>query len=102
MIQRLFYVWIPRHSRLLMIASALAFAVSCALYTQTVLLGGGRVGTLMTELMATIGSERRGSALTGIINLVLPLGAFLIALGVNRSLWKHRLGMQGKGYADFR
>ena len=102
MIQRLFYVWIPRHSRLLIIASAVAFAVSCALYTQTVLLGGGRVGTLMTELMATIGSERRGSALTGIINLVLPLGAFLIALGVNRSLWKQRLGMQGKGYADFR
>ena len=99
---RLFRVWVPRHSRLLVLAGALAFAVSCALYTQTVLLGGGRVETLMTELIVTVGSDRRSSAVAGLINLLLPFVAFTLALLINQSLWKHRAGMQGEGYADSR
>ncbi|MEL0223550.1 MAG: hypothetical protein VXA12_04810, partial [Gammaproteobacteria bacterium] len=61
--RRILMIWMPRHSRLLVLAFALAFAVSCALYTQTILLGGGRVETLMTELMVTVGGERRLAAL---------------------------------------
>lgn len=99
---RLFRVWVPRHSRLLVLAGALAFAVSCALYTQTVLLGGGRVETLMTELIVTVGSERRSSALAGLINLLLPLVAFTLAFLINQFSWRHRAGMQGEGYADSR
>ena len=99
---RLFRVWVPRHSRLLVLAGALAFAVSCALYTQTVLLGGGRVETLMTELIVTVGSERRSSALAGLINLLLPLVAFTLASLINQFSWSHRAGMQGEGYADSR
>ena len=99
---RLFRVWVPRHSQLLVLAGALAFAVSCALYTQTVLLGGGRVETLMTELIVTVGSDRRSSALAGLINLLLPFVAFALALLINQSLWKHRAGMRGEGYADSR
>ena len=100
--RRILLIWIPRHSRLLVLAFALAFAVSCALYTQTILLGGGRVETLMTELMVTVSGERRLAALTGLVNLLLPLIAFVLALWVNRISWSHRAGMQGEGYADFR
>ena len=46
--------------------------VSCALYTQTILLGGGRIETLMTELMVTVGSERRSAAL-GLIESAIAL-----------------------------
>ena len=100
--RRIFLIWMPRNSRLLVLAFALAFAVSCALYTQTILLGGGRIETLMTELMVTVGGERRSAALTGLVNLLLPLIAFGLALWVNRISWRHRAGMQGEGYADFR
>ena len=100
--RRIFLIWMPRNSRLLVLAFALAFAVSCALYTQTMLLGGGRIETLMTELMVTVGGERRSAALTGLVNLLLPLIAFGLALWVNRISWRHRAGMQGEGYADFR
>ncbi len=95
-------IWMPRISRLLVLAFALAFAVSCSLYTQTILLGGGRIETLMTELMVTVGGERRPAAVTGLVNVLLPLIAFGLALWVNRISWRHRVGMQGDGYADFR
>ena len=101
-VRRILIIWMPRHSRLLVLAFALAFSVSCALYTQTILLGGGRVETLMTELMVTVSGERRLAALTGLANLLLPLIAFALALWVNRLSWSHRAGMQGEGYADFR
>ena len=100
--RRIVLIWLPRNSRLLMLAMALAFAVSCALYTQTILLGGGRIETLMTELMVTVGSERRSAAITGLVNLLLPLIAFVLAMCLNRLAWRHRAGMQGDGYADFR
>ena len=100
--RQILLIWMPRHSRLLVLAFALAFAVSCALYTQTILLGGGRVETLMTELMVTVGGERRPAAVTGLVNVLLPLIAFGLALWVNRISWRHRVGMQGDGYADFR
>jgi putative thiamine transport system permease protein len=100
--RRIFLVWIPRNSRLLVLAMALAFAVSCALYTQTILLGGGRIETLVTELMVTLGGERRAAALTGLVNLLLPLIAFVLAMCFNRAAWRHRAGMQGESYSDFR
>jgi putative thiamine transport system permease protein len=100
--RQILLIWMPRHSRLLVLAFALAFAVSCALYTQTILLGGGRIETLMTELMVTVGGERRPAAVTGLVNVLLPLIAFGLALWVNRISWRHRVGMQGDGYADFR
>ena len=95
-------IWIPRHSRLLLIAAALAFSVSCALYTQTVLLGGGRIETLMTELMVAVSGERRIAAFSGLMNLLLPLMAFVLVQLVNQWSWRNRIGMQGEGDADFR
>ena len=99
--RRIFLVWLPRNSRLLMLAMALAFSVSCALYTQTILLGGGRIETLMTELMVTVGSERRSAAITGLVNLLLPLIAFVLAMCLNRLAWRHRAGMQGRAMLIF-
>jgi len=76
--------------------------VSCALYTQTVLLGGGRIETLMTELMVAVSGERRIAAFSGLMNLLLPLMAFFLVQLVNQWSWRNRSGMQGEGYADFR
>ena len=46
------------------------------------MLGGGRIETLVTELMVTLGGERRSAALTGLVNLLLPLIAFVLAMCV--------------------
>ena len=95
-------IWIPRHSRLVLLAFAVSFSVSCALYTQTILLGGGRVETLMTELMIYSSGDRRLASIAGLVNLALPLVVFVGAVTTNRWLWANRTGMQGEGFADFR
>ena len=101
-LRALVLIWIPRHSRLILLAFAVSFSVSCALYTQTILLGGGRVETLMTELMVYSSGDRRLSSIAGLVNLVLPLVIFIGAITTNRWLWANRTGMQGEGFADFR
>jgi len=78
-IRALRQVWIPAHAHSLALAFAVAFSVSCALFTQTLMLGGGRVETLATELVVTLASDRRLAALAALANTLLPAMVFLIA-----------------------
>lgn len=73
-------VWVPKHRAALWLAFAVAFSVSCALYTQTLMLGGGRVETLATELVVSSQSDRRLAAVAGIANTVLPALLFIAAM----------------------
>lgn len=62
-------------------AAAVAVAVSVAQYLPTLLLGAGRQATLATELVAGQGGmDRRSMATLAVLQAVLPLLAFLLAL----------------------
>jgi ABC-type uncharacterized transport system YnjBCD permease subunit len=56
----------------------------------------------MTELMVAVSGERRIAAFSGLMNLLLPLMAFVLVQLVNQWSWRNRIGMQGEGDADFR
>ena len=98
----LFRIWIPRHLGSIVVALAVSFSVSVALYTYTWLLGGGRVETLALELVAFAHADRRAAALSGLILMGLPLIAFVLALAVVSRMGAKRLGMRGGGFAQVR
>lgn len=70
-------------------ASAVAASVSVAQYLPTLLLGAGRQATLATELIAGQGGmDRRSMATLAVLQALLPLLAFVLALrwqGARRS-----------------
>jgi putative thiamine transport system permease protein len=95
----LWHVWLPKHSVSVLAAFAVAFAVSLSLYTQTLLLGGGRVETLITELVVNLSGDRRSAASFALLNTVMPWIVFMITAWIGRRLWRHRRGMQGGVHA---
>ena len=88
-------IWMPRHSPQVLVAFAISFSVSCALYTQTLLLGGGRVETLATELIVNLAGDRRSAAAAGLWNALLPWLIFGGCTFLGTWFWRSRLGMQG-------
>lgn len=78
----------------LLSALALGFAISCAQYLATVLVGAGRIPTITTEAVALAsGGNRRIIGIFGIVQTALPAVAFLIASAVPAWLWRNRRGM---------
>lgn len=88
-------VRLPLLLRPVLIAAAVGFAVSVGQYLPTLLLGGGRIGTLTTEAVAlAAGGDRR---LIGVYALALTAAAFApfaAALLTPRALWRNRRGMR--------
>lgn len=63
-----------------LLALAIGFSVSVALFLPTLVAGGGRVATLALELVGLAQSgDRRLAAATGMVLAALPLGALLAA-----------------------
>ena len=63
-------------------ATAVAVSVSVAQYLPTLLLGAGRHPTLATELVASQGGgDRRAIAALAVLQALLPLATFALALG---------------------
>ena len=74
---------------------ALAVAVSTALYLPTLMAGAGRFETLTTEVVALAsGGNRRLLSLYGILQMLLPLMFFTLALVLPGWLFRKRRGMQ--------
>ena len=96
----LWHLWIPRHAGSIAVALAVSFSVSVALYTQTWLLGGGRVETLALELVSFATADRRAAALSGLAMTLLPLTVFAMALAFVANRGRNRLGLRGGGYAQ--
>ena len=94
-VHALLRIWLPLHSPVIGLAFAVAFSVSASLYTQTLLLGGGRVETLMTELVISLHSDRRVASAAALVNAALPMALFFGVTFLGRRMWRHRLGMQG-------
>lgn len=101
-VEACYRIWVPKHLGSIVVALAVSFSVSVALYTHTWLLGGGRVETLALELVAYAQADRRAAALSGLILMGLPLIVFVSALAVVSRIGARRLGMRGGGFAQVR
>lgn len=65
----------------IMTALAVGFAVSVAQYLPTLFVGGGRFATVTTEAVAlSAGGNRRVLAVQALLQIVLPLAAFAMAM----------------------
>lgn len=74
-------VKVPLLLRPILIAFAIGFAVSVSLYLPTVFAGAGRISTLTTEAVTLSGgADRRLVGVTALLQSVLPLGVYALAL----------------------
>lgn len=73
-------VKLPQLFAPILIAIALGLAVSFGQYLPTLLAGGGRIATITTEAVTLAnGASRRTSAVYAMIQMALPLIAFILA-----------------------
>lgn len=76
-------VRLPLARKAVATAAALGFAVSVAQYLPTLLIGGGRVSTVTTEAVAlAAGGNRQLIGLYGLLQMLLPFAAFLLAAAI--------------------
>jgi putative thiamine transport system permease protein len=84
-------VKLPILLRPVLVASAVAFAVSVGLYLPTLFAGAGRVATLTTEAVTLAGgADRRVIGVWAVLQAALPLLAFALAVLLPRWLQPHR------------
>ena len=75
-------------------AVAVGVAVSVGQYLATLLLGGGRVTTLVTEAVAlSSGGDRRAIGVWGLGQALAALLPFAMALTVPAIVFRHRRGL---------
>ncbi|WP_244504650.1 ABC transporter permease [Jannaschia faecimaris] len=76
-------------------ATAVGLAVSIGQYLPTLLLGGGRVTTLVTEAVAlSSGGDRRAIGVWGLGQALAALLPFALALAVPAIIFRHRWGVR--------
>ena len=73
---------LPLLLRPVLVAAAVGLAVSIDQYLPTIFAGAGRVVTLTTEAVTLAsGGDRRMTGIFGLLQAVIPLGAYCIAIG---------------------
>ncbi|XKH60672.1 ABC transporter permease subunit [Halomonas sediminis] len=91
-----FQVRLPLLLAPILTAVAVGLAISIGQYLPTQLLGGGRVTTITTEAVSLAsGGNRRLIGVWALVQAVLPLIGFMLAIGLPRLLWANRSGMRG-------
>jgi putative thiamine transport system permease protein len=91
-------VMLPMLLRPILVASAVGFSVSIALYLPTLFAGSGRFDSLTMEAVAaSAGGDRRIAGVFGFLQAALPLLAFAAALILPAIAFRHRRGMRGHG-----
>jgi putative thiamine transport system permease protein len=91
----LLQVRLPMLLAALLTALAVGFAVSIGQFLPTLLLGSGRVPTITTEAVALAsGGDRRLVAVLALLQSLLPLAGFLIAIFVPLALFRNRRGVR--------
>jgi putative thiamine transport system permease protein len=84
----------PLLLRSTLLALALAFSVSVAVYLPTLFAGAGRIATLATEAAASISSGNiRSAAASGAAQALAPLVVFAGALWLSHALYRNRRGV---------
>lgn len=77
-------------------AAAVGISVSVSQYLATQLIGAGRVPSLTTEAVALASGGSRGIvAVWAILQALIPMLGFALALFLPRLLWRNRRGMRG-------
>jgi len=77
-----------------LMASAVAFAVSVGLYLPTLFAGSGRVATLTTEAVTlSAGADRRVIGTWAMLQAAFPLVVYLAAAWLPRVVYRHRKGL---------
>lgn len=88
-------VRLPMLARPVLVAAALGFAVSVALYLPTLLIGAGRWPTVTTETVALAsGGGRKLIGATALVQALLPFLGFALAALVPALLFRNRRLMQ--------
>lgn len=88
-------VRLPILMRPILTAFALGFAISAAQFLPTLLIGGGRVGTITTEAIALgSGGNRRLIGVYGVVQTLLPFVVFFFAALVPAFLWRNRRALR--------
>ena len=91
----LFLVRLPMLARALLTAAALGVAVSAGQYLATLLVAGARWPTITTEAVTlAAGGDRRVIAVYAVLQMLLPVLAFALALGLPRLFFRNRRGME--------
>ncbi len=76
-----------------LLAAAVAFAVSAGLYLPTLFAGSGRIATLTTEAVTlSAGADRRVIGLWALLQALLPLLVYGLAMALPRWVHPHRRG----------
>jgi putative thiamine transport system permease protein len=84
-------VRVPMLTRPVLIAAALGFAVSVALYLPTLLIGAGRWPTVTTEAVALAsGGDPRLIGATALLQALLPFLGFAVAALLSAVLFRNR------------
>jgi putative thiamine transport system permease protein len=93
---RLFFaVMLPMLLRPILIAAAVGFSVSIALYLPTLFAGAGRFDSLTIEAVAaSAGGDRRIAGVYGFLQAALPLAAFAAAFVLPAIAFRHRRGLR--------
>lgn len=80
----------------LLIACAVAFAVSAGQYLPTLFAGNGRLATLTTEAVTlSSGADRRVIGVYSFVQSLLPLLAYVLALAVPMLVYARRRALRG-------
>lgn len=88
-------VKLPMLLRPICTAAAVGFVVSLAQYIPTLLAGAGRFSTLTTEAVGlAAGGDRRIIGVYAVLQLLLPLAAFGLALGLPAAVQGRRRGLE--------
>ncbi len=91
----LFKVKLPMLLRPILISAAIGFSVSVSLYIPTMIVGSGRFFTVTTEVVTlATGSDRRAMAVFALIQQMLPLVVYALAILVPKALYYNKKGMQ--------
>jgi putative thiamine transport system permease protein len=76
-------------------AAAVGFAVSVGQYLATVLIGGGRLGTITTEAVALAsGGNRRIIGVYAFLQMLLPAAGFAVATFAPALIFRRRRAMR--------
>lgn len=79
----------------LLVALAIGLAVSVAQYLPTIVIGAGRITTITTESLALAsGGNRAALAVYALLQLVLPLFSFALALILPALVFRNRSAMR--------
>ncbi|MCD4721204.1 MAG: hypothetical protein K8S13_15295 [Desulfobacula sp.] len=91
----LFRIKLPMLLRPILFSFAIGFSVSVAQYIPTMLVGAGRFSTITTEVVnIASGSDRRAIAVYALIQQLLPMIIYAVAIIFPKFLYYNRKGMQ--------